>query len=308
MMSNTGGGHKASAEALQQAFREEFGTKYKVGGEGLGARTSVGRRGRGGYHWRAGRARVGPAACARARLGRARSRGHPSSTPLAHPAAACLLIHHPRPPNQIIIVDMWKEHTPVPFNSLCDSYSFLVRHSVLWRVTYGVMQPRAIHAPYFSAVQAFVAAQLSAAFDAYDPDLVISVHPLMQHIPVRVLAARAAATGAAPPPFATVVTDFTTCHNTWFYPGVTRCFVPTDYCRNLAVTMGIAPAKVVVHGLPIRPVFSKRLPSKDKLRSRLVGCRAAWVGGGRRLVTQVIWKGSERRARPRQLCPLPRRP
>lgn len=30
MMSNTGGGHKASAEALQQAFREEHGDKYKV--------------------------------------------------------------------------------------------------------------------------------------------------------------------------------------------------------------------------------------------------------------------------------------
>lgn len=31
MMSNTGGGHKASAEALQQAFQELYGDKYKVG-------------------------------------------------------------------------------------------------------------------------------------------------------------------------------------------------------------------------------------------------------------------------------------
>jgi 1,2-diacylglycerol 3-beta-galactosyltransferase len=31
MMSNTGGGHKASAEALQQAFEEKYGDKYKVG-------------------------------------------------------------------------------------------------------------------------------------------------------------------------------------------------------------------------------------------------------------------------------------
>lgn len=30
MMSNTGGGHKASAEALQQAFQEKYGDKYKV--------------------------------------------------------------------------------------------------------------------------------------------------------------------------------------------------------------------------------------------------------------------------------------
>lgn len=44
---------------------------------------------------------------------------------------------------------MWKEHTPAPFNSVCDSYSFLVRHGILWRITYGALQPRLIHMPYF---------------------------------------------------------------------------------------------------------------------------------------------------------------
>jgi hypothetical protein len=69
----------------------------------------------------------------------------------------------------------------------------------------------------------------------YDPDLVVSVHPLMQHIPARVLAARAKRLGrAAPVPLATVVTDFTTCHNTWFYRKVNKCFVPTEFCRWVA--------------------------------------------------------------------------
>lgn len=66
----------------------------------------------------------------------------------------------------------------------------------------------------------------------YDPDLVVSVHPLMQHIPARVLAARAKRLNrAAPVPLATVVTDFTTCHNTWFYKKVNKCFVPTEFCK-----------------------------------------------------------------------------
>lgn len=30
MMSNTGGGHKASAEALKQVFEEKYGNKYRV--------------------------------------------------------------------------------------------------------------------------------------------------------------------------------------------------------------------------------------------------------------------------------------
>jgi hypothetical protein len=37
MMSNTGGGHKASAEALQQAFKELYGDEYEVRRRGLAA-------------------------------------------------------------------------------------------------------------------------------------------------------------------------------------------------------------------------------------------------------------------------------
>jgi hypothetical protein len=58
---------------------------------------------------------------------------------------------------------------------------------------------------------------LSLCRRSYDPDLVVSVHPLMQHINCHVLRERAKRLGRArPTPFATVVTDFTTCHNTWF--------------------------------------------------------------------------------------------
>lgn len=42
-----------------------------------------------------------------------------------------------------------------------------------------------------------------------------------------------------PVPFATVVTDLTTCHNTWFHPLVDRCFVPTLYCKRSAMKNGL---------------------------------------------------------------------
>eukprot|EP00878_Enallax_costatus_P016039 GHUV01016815.1.p1 GENE.GHUV01016815.1~~GHUV01016815.1.p1 ORF type:complete len:526 (+),score=156.68 GHUV01016815.1:200-1777(+) len=199
MMSNTGGGHKASAEALQQAFQEKYGDKYKV-----------------------------------------------------------------------LIVDMWKEHTPRPFNNMPDSYSFLVHHGMLWRMAYHSIQPRAVHIPYLSAMYAFVGKHLSDAFDRYDPDLVVSVHPLMQHVNCRALAARAKRLGrAAPTPFATVVTDFTTCHNTWFCKSVDKCFVPTEFCRQLGKRMGLSDDQLVLYGLPIRPVFDKKLPAKNTLRKKL---------------------------------------
>lgn len=46
------------------------------------------------------------------------------------------------------IVDAWKDHTPRPFNSLPDTYSFLVKQPILWRIAYMSQQPRIIHKPY----------------------------------------------------------------------------------------------------------------------------------------------------------------
>ena len=69
--------------------------------------------------------------------------------------------------------------------------------------------------------------------------------------------------------FATVVTDLTTCHNTWFHKDVDRCFVATQEAKERALKMGIGQHKVTVHGLPIRPAFSQKLPNKHKLRQQL---------------------------------------
>lgn len=190
------------------------------------------------------------------------------------------------------------------------------------QASYYLQQPRFVHRPTMCLTSAFVAEQLSAAFDVYDPDLVVSVHPLMQLVPLRVLRRRAAARAKAqaaavarsgdasalgraraaslsassssshlhhhhsssavsrfddhhvrdpgqPPPFATVVTDLTTCHNTWFDPRVDACFVPTEECAGRARKLGVPPEKIIVHGLPIRPGFAKQQPSKRFLRRKL---------------------------------------
>lgn len=72
-----------------------------------------------------------------------------------------------------------------------------------------------------------------------------------------------------PVEFATVVTDLTTCHNTWFHPNVDHCFVPTDFARKRALKMGLQPQQITVHGLPIRPAFSATQPPKASLRKKL---------------------------------------
>ena len=114
----------------------------------------------------------------------------------------------------ITIVDLWKKHTPWPHNQFPDTYSFLVQYPILWRLTYLLTAPKAVHVPQLRLVKAMVGRQVGKAFDEYDPDLVVSFHPLLNHIPIQVLESRARR-GARKPPFATVVSDYTTCHPTW---------------------------------------------------------------------------------------------
>jgi hypothetical protein len=51
---------------------------------------------------------------------------------------------------------------------------------------------------------------------------------------------------------------------------VDKCFVPTEFCRQLGLGMGLAASQLVLYGLPIRPIFSKRLPGRNTLRKKLV--------------------------------------
>lgn len=67
---------------------------------------------------------------------------------------------------------------------------------------------------------------------------------------------------------------------------VDKCFVPTEFCRQLGLGMGLRPSQLVLYGLPIRPIFSKRLPGRTQLRKKLV--RAVSVLGGWQLEWQAV--------------------
>lgn len=66
--------------------------------------------------------------------------------------------------------------------------------------------------------------------------------------------------------FVTVVTDLSTCHNTWFHKGVDRCFVATEEAAALAQNMGLRPEQVDCHLLNLPPppptyLFTACLPA-----------------------------------------------
>ncbi|XP_031484480.1 probable monogalactosyldiacylglycerol synthase 3, chloroplastic [Nymphaea colorata] len=195
LMSDTGGGHRASAEAIKDAFRLEFGDEYRV-----------------------------------------------------------------------FVKDVWKEHTGWPLNDMERSYKFMVKHVQLWKVAFHSSSPRWVHCLYLAAFAAIYAKKVEAGLMKYKPDIIISVHPLMQHIPLWVLKWQGLHQKVV---FVTVITDLNTCHPTWFHPGVTRCYCPSEEVSKRALLDGLEPSQLCVYGLPIRPSFCRAVLSKDDLRVEL---------------------------------------
>lgn len=93
----------------------------------------------------------------------------------------------------------------------------------------------------------------------YKPDIIISVHPLMQHIPLWVLKWQGLQKKVV---FVTVITDLNSCHPTWFHPGVNRCYCPSQEVAKRALLDGLDESQTCVFGLPIRPSFARAVLSK----------------------------------------------
>jgi 1,2-diacylglycerol 3-beta-galactosyltransferase len=112
--------------------------------------------------------------------------------------------------------------------------------------------------------------EVVAGIMKYEPDMIISVHPLMQHIPLWVLKwqQQQQQHPKAVVPFVTVVTDLNTCHPTWFHHGVTRCYCPSAEVASRALLRGLSSSQVRVFGLPIRPSFCRAV--LDKVRVVLI--------------------------------------
>jgi len=153
---------------------------------------------------------------------------------------------------KFITIDLWSSHSPWPFCNMPKSYFFLVKHPWLWRLNFRCSEPKFAHEFMFKArlnrlistnylssfesqgYASIVSKRFQKAFSEYKPQLIVSVHPLMQHVPVstvceiivskclissklKVLARAKVLKVLEHISFATVVTDLTRCHATWFH-------------------------------------------------------------------------------------------
>jgi 1,2-diacylglycerol 3-beta-galactosyltransferase len=96
------------------------------------------------------------------------------------------------------------------------------------------------------------------------PDLVVSVHPVFNALPRRVLHEVAPQV-----PFVTVVTDLFDAHRMWFDRDVDLCIVPTEGARKKARRFGMPADKLRVVGQPISLGFLGDLKPKAEYRAKL---------------------------------------
>lgn len=96
------------------------------------------------------------------------------------------------------------------------------------------------------------------------PDLIISVHPLLNHVSLRVLD-----TVQMRVPFVTVMTDLVTAHLGWIAPSMDTYIVPTEVARLFCQQHGIADQNIHVLGMPIDVKFTRPSDSKEVVRKKL---------------------------------------
>lgn len=167
---------------------------------------------------------------------------------------------------EISIMDLWTDHAVPPFDKFVVQYRFLAKHPLLWRVmyAYGAFYPTKLFTETWSWMACY--SRFKKAIMDSSPDVVISVHPLCQMMPIQIVKDINAdrPVGKLPVSFVTVVTDLGGSHSTWFDKRADFCFVPSEAVRKVALQCGVESEKIIMHGLPVRPTFWRRQATKSK--------------------------------------------
>ena len=165
----------------------------------------------------------------------------------------------------ITIVDAWKNHVGWPVNRVANTYGWLVNEALwLWKGLW--LLDNKPHLVYNSLRLFFplVAPGLLKLFKEQNPDVIVSVHPLLTQFPLMVLKWT-----KLDIPFVTVVTDMVSGYHTWYHPSTTLCLVPTELAREQALSLGMPEKKVEVVGQPVALKFAAGLGEKTCLRAKL---------------------------------------
>ena len=122
------------------------------------------------------------------------------------------------------LLDIVEKDGVPPYNSLVSYYKHLSARPQQWKLVYSVSNSRAFEMLADAHLKLMCERAVRRRIQSYNPDVVISVHPLMCNVPVLSCSKISKLTGKHLPMF-TVVTDLGSAHCLWFAAGVEKMFV-----------------------------------------------------------------------------------
>lgn len=160
-----------------------------------------------------------------------------------------------------------EDKNPINYFGLVKSYRHLSAHPTQWKILYEVTNSRAFELLADANMKLMCERQTRKRIMSIDPDVVISVHPMMTNVPQLSCARILQETGKHIPIF-TVVTDLGSGHCLWFANQMEKMFVGSDQIWDLAKKRGQVPdEKLVKIGLPIRHDFALQAEALGDRRS-----------------------------------------
>jgi processive 1,2-diacylglycerol beta-glucosyltransferase len=182
---------------------------------------------------------------------------------------------------QVHVTQVLEEASPAS-HILSLVYNSLLRHRQSWMQTYfNWIEASQVNQHPWILGGAF--AYVERLFNTLQPDVLVSVHPMTQHI-----MAYACQRMNLDIPLVTVVTDPAAGFwSGWACPGVSQYYVASQAAKNQLMLFGITPERIAIMGMPLRPGFS---PTTDPVGVRqqlgltphdfTVLLSAGYVGGG----------------------------
>jgi 1,2-diacylglycerol 3-beta-galactosyltransferase len=201
------------------------------------------------------------------------------------------------PTCDVTVADPLMSQGPAVVRRLASLYSPMIQRS---RAAWGAVYHSSNTKPTFAAIRAVfgpgVRKVIIDLVAKHDPDVVLSVHPLLNHI-----AYQAILKCGRPRALMTVITDLVDFHRGWTYSRADLVVAPTELARKVALRRRVPADRIKLLGLPVDLRFRPPAPGeKHALRRRygldetrftvLVMGGAAGVGNLIKQVRVLAWE------------------
>jgi 1,2-diacylglycerol 3-beta-galactosyltransferase len=156
-------------------------------------------------------------------------------------------------------------HCSFPLSHLGPAYSAALRYAPpIYGALYYASNGRRRYRNMVRMAEPLYRERLRDFLLAYKPDVLVSVHPLLNHA-----ALRARADAKLDVPLITVITDLGKVHEGWLLPEADATVVPAKEVYQRALERGVPAERIHMLGHPVHPRFEDVAETKAALRIQL---------------------------------------